>query len=341
MRDATQHALRPRVNEGRVAKHRVLQHGRLIPAVEQRLAQQFDVVALWQQPDPLTFLRTQLDTFAAMATSAGKGVQGELMAAVPGLKAIASFGVGYDSLDLPAARRLGIQVSNTPDVLNDCVADLAWGAMLDIARGITEADRFLRRGDWMRGPFRLANRVSGKRLGIVGLGRIGAAIARRGAGFEMDIRYHNRRPVEGAAYEYVTELTQLAQWADFLVVAVAGGPGSHHLVSREVLHALGPTGYLVNVSRGSAVDEAALVAALRARAIAGAALDVFEKEPCVPEELTGLDHVVLLPHIGTATHETRNAMGDLMIDNLHAFFSTGRLVTPIPEALISPNLIDS
>ncbi|WP_422823951.1 2-hydroxyacid dehydrogenase [Variovorax robiniae] len=314
-------------------KHRVLQHGRLIPSVEQRLAQQFEVVPLWQQDDPLAFLRSQASTFTAMATSAGKGVHGDLMCAAPGLKAIASVGVGYDSLDLHTARRLGIQVSNTPDVLNDCVADLAWGALLDIARGITESDRFMRRGDWMHGSFRLATRVSGKRLGVVGLGRIGAAIAARGAGFAMDIRYHNRRPVEGVKYKYMSDLAQLAQWADFLVVAVAGGSATRHLVSADVLQALGSSGYLVNVSRGSAVDEAALITALQARTIAGAALDVFEKEPCHPEQLTGLDNVVLLPHIGTATHETRNAMGDLMIENLHEFFRTGRLATPISETV--------
>ncbi|MEJ8847729.1 2-hydroxyacid dehydrogenase [Variovorax rhizosphaerae] len=311
-------------------KPRILQHGRLLPSVEQRLAQDFDIVPLWQQGEPLAFLRSHGEAFVAMAASARHGVSGELMAAVPGLKAIASFGADYDTLDIAAARGLGIQVSNTPDVLNDCVADLAWGAILDIARGITESDRFMRAGGWMQAPFRLSTRVSGKRLGIVGLGRIGAAIARRGVGFSMDIRYHNRSPRDDAPYAYVADLAELAQWADFMVVAVAGGADTQHLISSDILQALGPEGFLINIGRGSAVDEAALTSALRSRAIAGAALDVFEKEPCMPMDLVGLENVVLLPHIGTATHETRIAMGELVIENLHSFFRTGRLATPIP-----------
>lgn len=313
-------------------KHRILQHGRLIPTVEQNLAHHFDVVPLWREADPVAFLRSQGESFAAMATSARQGASGEVIAAVPGLRAIASFGVGYDSLDVATARRLGIQVSYTPDVLNDCVADLAWGALLDIARGISEADRYLRRGAWLQAQFRLSTRLSAKRLGIVGLGRIGTAIAKRGAGFDMDIRYHNRRPVDGAPYQYVADLAELARWADFLMVVVAGGRGTQHLISADILQALGPQGYLINVARGSAVDEAALTVALQSRAIAGAALDVFEKEPCLPEQLIGLDNVLLLPHIGTATHETRVAMGDLVIENLHRFFDTGQVSTPIPEA---------
>ncbi|WP_326534003.1 2-hydroxyacid dehydrogenase [Pseudorhodoferax sp.] len=314
-------------------KHRVLQHGRLIPAVEQNLARHFDIVPLWQQADPLAFLRAQGERFPALVCSARHGIDGALIAGVPGLRAIASFGAGYDTLDIGTAQRLGVQVSSTPDVLNDCVADLAWGALIDIARGLTESDRFLRRGAWLQGPFRLATRVSGKRLGIVGLGRIGRAIAQRGAGFAMDIRYHNRRPVDGVPYAHVAELAELARWADFLVVVVAGGSGTQHLISADILAALGPQGYLVNVARGSAVDEAALTAALQARAIAGAALDVFEREPCLPEQLAGLDNVLLLPHIGTATHDTRQAMGELVVENLHAFFRTGRLCTPIPETV--------
>ena len=182
--------------------------------------------------------------------------------------------------------------------------------MLDISRGLSEADRFMRRGDWMQRPFRLATRLSRKKLGIVGLGRIGRAVARRGQGFDMEIRYHNRRPVEGVEYRYMDDLKALARWSDFLMIAVAGGADTQHLVSADVIAELGAGGYLINVARGSAVDGEALTRALQSRAIAGAALDVFATEPCFPEELCALENVVLLPHIGTATHETRAAMGD-------------------------------
>jgi lactate dehydrogenase-like 2-hydroxyacid dehydrogenase len=251
------------------------------------------------------------------------------MAALPALKVISSLGVGYDTIDIEAARRRGVTVGNTPDVLNDCVADLAFGLLIDVARGISAAERFVRRGDWKRGAFPLATRVSGKRLGVLGLGRIGQAIARRSIGFEMEVRYHSRRPVENVAWAYEPTPQALAEWADFLVVACAGGAATHHLVSSDVLKALGPKGFLINISRGTVVDERALVDALLQKRIAGAALDVFENEPNVPEELLSLDNVVLLPHIASATHETRKAMGDLVLANLRSYFSSGRVQTPI------------
>jgi hydroxypyruvate reductase len=243
---------------------------------------------------------------------------------------IANFGVGVDTIDLEAARERGVAVSNTPDVLTDCVADLALGLVIDVARRLSAADRFVRRGDWPKGQFPLATRVWGKKLGIVGLGRIGAAIARRAGGFDMPVRYHSRRLVENSPYEYEASVTALASWADFLVVACAGGAATRHLVSREVIEALGAGGYLVNISRGSVVDEAALVEALQAGRIAGAALDVFEDEPNVPPVLFALDNVVLLPHIASATHETRQAMADCVLANLRSWFDSGRLVTPVP-----------
>ena len=314
-------------------KQLVLQHGRLSPSVEARLNEEFEIVRSGEQTDSAQVLRQYADQVTVMATSARHGVTQDVIAALPRLRAIASFGVGYDAIDVAAARRQGVVVSNTPDVLNDCVADLAWGAMLDIARGLAEADRFLRRGDWLKRPFRLATRLSGKKLGIVGLGRIGRAIATRASGFKMDVRYHSRRPVPDVAYGYADELNELARWADFLVVAVAGGEGTQHLISREVIAAMRPSAFLVNIARGSAVDEPALVAALQSGAIAGAALDVFETEPCLPTALAQLENVLLLPHIGTATHETRAAMGEVVIENIHSFFSTGRLATPIGESL--------
>jgi lactate dehydrogenase-like 2-hydroxyacid dehydrogenase len=218
-------------------------------------------------------------------------------------------------------------VGNTPDVLNDCVADLALGLIIDVARGIGASERYLRRGQWPQAPYPLQRKVSGKRVGIVGLGRIGKAIARRAEAFDLALRYHNRRPVADTTMTYEPVLNELARWADFLVVIVPGGASTHHLIDAGVLEALGPEGYLINVARGSVVDEPALVRALTERRIAGAALDVFEHEPQVPAALMALDNVVLVPHIGSATVETRAAMAQRVFDNLQSFFATGRVIS--------------
>lgn len=268
----------------------------------------------------------------AIVTTAPVGVPAGLIDALPNLRVIASRGVGYDTIDIACARRRGIAVSYTPDVLTDCVADLAFGALIAAARNICAADRFVRRGDWMRGRFPMSTRVSGKRLGILGLGAIGRAIAKRASGFDLEIRYHNRRPVDGAAYRYEPSLVELARWADFLVVSCSGGPETRGIVSSEVIAALGSKGYLVNVSRGSVVDEPALVQALVGSRIAGAALDVYEREPHVPEALLPLDNVVLLPHISSSSRETFAAMEALVLENLRSFFERGELTTPVPGA---------
>jgi len=317
-------------------KPRLLQNLKLLPALEARLATAFEVQRLIDQPDPAAFLAAQGASFVGLVTSAAVGANAALIGALPNLRVISSFGVGLDKLDLPAAAQRGIAVGYTPDVLNDCVADLAFGLMLDAARGLSAADRYVRRGAW-RGagspataPFPLGRKVSGANLGIVGLGRIGSTIARRALGFEMSVRYHNRRPVPGAPWPHEPSLLTLAQWADYLVVIAAGGAGTRHLINAEVLDALGPRGFLVNVSRGSVIDEAALVRALAEKRIAGAGLDVFENEPDVPAELMALDNVVLLPHIASATVETRQAMADRVFDNLESFFGTGRLLSPAP-----------
>ena len=310
-------------------KPRLLQHGRLMASLEAALAEHFDVHPLWSEPDPRAFLAARGGEFVGLVTSARFGADRALMAALPRLAVIANFGVGVDTIDLEAARERRVAVANTPDVLTDCVADLAFGLVIDVARGLSAADRFVPRGDWLCGPFPLASRVSGKRLGIVGLGRIGAAIARRAGGFDMPVRYHNRRPVEGTPHQYEARLPALAEWADFLVVACSGGAATRHLVSRPVIDALGPAGYLINISRGSVVDEAALVEALQAGRIAGAGLDVFEDEPNVPATLFALDNVVLLPHIASATRETRQAMADCVVANLRSWFDHGRLLTPV------------
>jgi lactate dehydrogenase-like 2-hydroxyacid dehydrogenase len=202
----------------------------------------------------------------------------------------------------------GIPISNTPDVLNDCVADLALGLMIGVSRRLTESDSFVRAGNWSKGAFPLARSVHHKRLGIVGLGRVGNAIARRAAGFDMEIAYYNRKPVAGSPYRYFPTVTALAEWADFLVLSCVGGPSTFKLIGREQLAALGAQGILINVSRGTVVDEAALIEALSTGTLGGAGLDVYVNEPDVPDALKALPNTILLPHVGSATAETRRAM---------------------------------
>lgn len=310
-------------------KPRILQLGRLMPRLEEDLAREFDVHPLWREAAPGAFLAARGAEFTGIATSAPTGAPADVLAQLPALRVIACFGVGYEKIAVDVARRRGIAVSLTPDVLTDCVADLAVGALVAVSRGIVAADRFVRRGAWSGARFPLGTKVSGKRLGIVGLGRIGRAVARRAAGFDLEIRYHGPREVPGVPWAFEPSVLGLARWADQLVLSCAGGPSTHHLVSAEVLDALGPEGFLVNVARGSVVDETALVRALQARKIAGAALDVFEDEPRVPAPLLDLDSVVLLPHIGSGTRETRGAMADLVLANLRAFYGEGRLLTPL------------
>jgi lactate dehydrogenase-like 2-hydroxyacid dehydrogenase len=308
----------------------LLQNGRLAPQLEAALASEFEIHPLWKENDAPALIAAHAPRITGLVTSARAGADRALIEALPSLKLIANFGVGYDAVDLAAARERGVAVSNTPDVLNDCVADTAFALILDVTRSVSAADRFVRRGDWQRGAtFPLAVRATGKNLGILGLGRIGQAIARRSAGFGMPVRYHTRRPMAGVPWAHEASLPELARWADILVVACAGGQGTRHLVSKEVLDALGPQGYIVNISRGTVIDEAALVEALAASRIAGAGLDVFENEPQVPDALLQMDNVVLLPHIGSATHETRAAMGELVLANIRSFYGDGRLLTPV------------
>jgi len=308
-------------------KHRLLQLVPLSPALDTALAATYAVHPLWQEADPEAFLARQGADFVGLATSAPAGASRELIAALPKLRVISSRGIGLDKIDLDSARQRGIQVGNTPGVLTDCVADLAFGLLIDVARGMTAADRFVRAGRWQQEKFGLTARVSGKRLGIVGLGQIGRAIAKRAVGFDMAVRYFNRTPAADVAFVREASLEALAQWADFLVVAVAGGSATHHLISAAVLEALGPEGFLINIARGSVVDEAALVSSLLAGGLAGAGLDVFDLEPNVPPALLSLDNVVLLPHIASGTVDTRKAMEDLVLANFNAFFVDGKVLT--------------
>ncbi|MDQ5898418.1 MAG: hypothetical protein QG612_2504 [Pseudomonadota bacterium] len=310
---------------GQESRPRLLQAGPLLPALEQALAARYAMQRLGDQADQSAFLAVHGADFVGYVTSAVMGLDAARLAQLPRLRVVSSFGVGLDRIDLAAAAARGVQVGHTPGVLDDCVADHAFALLLDTMRRLSAADRFVRRGDWPAGPFGLSRRVSGARLGLVGFGRIGQTIARRASGFDMAVRYHSRRPVEGAAWSHEPSLHALAAWADVLVVITAGGAATRHLIDRAVLDALGPEGFLVNVARGSVVDEAALVEALQAGRIAGAGLDVFADEPRVPEALRGLDTVVLTPHVASATRETRQAMADRVIDNLEGFFRDGRV----------------
>jgi lactate dehydrogenase-like 2-hydroxyacid dehydrogenase len=239
-------------------------------------------------------------------------------------------GVGYDGVDVAAAVARGVIVTHTPDVLNDDVADLAIGLMLSAARQLPAADRHVRSGAWAaQGPMPLARKMSGARLGLVGMGRIGQAIAVRALAFGMSVASRSARA--GLGYRYFPTPKALAAEVDFLVLITPGGAATRKLIDAEVLQALGSKGILVNVARGSVVDEAALVDALERGVIAGAGLDVFEAEPQVPERLRALPHVVLTPHIGSATHQTRQAMADLAFGNLAAHFAGRPVLTPVPE----------
>jgi hydroxypyruvate reductase len=251
------------------------------------------------------------------------------MARQPGLKFIAVFGAGYDRVDTAAAKSRGIALANTPAVTDICVADMAMALLLATSRQICIGDRHVRAGRWPQGRLPLATRFSGRRLGIFGLGGIGTAIARRAAGFDIEIGYHNRRRRGDVPYRYFEDLAALADWADYLVVACPASPETHRRVDAAVLAALGPAGILVNIARGAIVDEDALVEALEKRTIAGAGLDVFAEEPKVPPRLFALDNVVLAPHVAGSTHETWGEASALLACNLDHFFTTGRPLTPV------------
>ncbi|UOO88528.1 2-hydroxyacid dehydrogenase [Vitreoscilla massiliensis] len=308
----------------------ILQIGRLSNDVNQHLERQYSACALWQQTQSGEFLQQSGADFELVVTSAAYGLNAAQIAALPNLRAVCSFGVGYDSIDVQALQQRGIALSNTPDVLTDCVADVAMGMLIDVSRGISAGDRYVRAGLWgSKQRFGMGSRVSGKKLGILGLGRIGLAIAERAQGFKMHIAYHNRHRVSALDYAYADTLQDLAAWADYLLVACPGGAATEHLVDAAVLQALGEHGFLINIARGSVVDEAALVQALAQNHIAGAALDVFEHEPNIPAALLQDERVVLTPHIGSATRETRMDMDALLLQNVAAFINKGQLLTPV------------
>ena len=295
----------------------------------ERLQNEFSATTLWNAADRDAALKAAAPRVRALAHFGHSKVDGKLMDALPKLELISNFGVGVDQIDLEAAKKRKITVTNTPDVLNDCVADTAIALVLNTLRRFPQSETYLRSGFWpTRGPYPLATSVGGKTLGILGLGRIGEAIAKRAQAFGMKIRYHNRNR-KSVPFTYDADPVALAKNSDVLLVVTPGGAGTAKLVNAKVLDALGPHGYLVNVARGSVVDELVLLRYLQEKKIAGAGLDVFEHEPKVPAEFYTLDNAVLFPHVASATLETRKAMGDLQVENLHLHFAGKPVKTPI------------
>lgn len=323
------------------ARPDLLQTGPMMGMIEAQLREHFTVHRL-DAPDAEATLAEVGPRIRAVATGVGstgggaRRVTDALMARLPALEIVANFGVGYDSVDAEAAGRRGVVVTNTPGVLDDEVADLTVGLLLATLRQIPQAERHLREGKWPSGGFPLTATLRDRALGIVGMGRIGRAIARRLEGFGRPIAYHSRRPVADVPYTHYPDLIALARNVDALIVIVPGGAETERMINAEVLAALGPTGVLINVARGSVVDEPALIAALQNGTIAAAGLDVFADEPHVPDALIDMDNAVLLPHVASATHVTRNAMGQLVVDNLLAWAEGRPVLTPVPETPVKP-----
>jgi lactate dehydrogenase-like 2-hydroxyacid dehydrogenase len=285
----------------------------------ERLQNEFSAVKLFEAKDRDAALKGAAH-IRGLAHFGHSKVDGKLMDALPKLEIVSNFGVGVDQIDLDAAKQRKIIVTNTPDVLNDCVADTALALVLNTLRKFPQCEGYLRAGSWLKAPYPLCTSLGGKVLGVLGLGRIGEAIAKRAQAFGMTIRYHNRTR-KNVPYPYDPDAVTLAKNSDVVVVVTPGGAGTAKLVNAAVLDALGPEGYLVNVARGSVVDEPVLLKYLQEKRIAGAGLDVFADEPRVPEAFFKLDNAVLFPHVASATVETRKAMGDLQVENLHLHFS--------------------
>ena len=302
---------------------------RLYDKVMRGLEADFTLHPLWEAKDASAFLAPIKDKIRGFASFTSYPVTAALIAALPRLEIIATMSVGTDHIDLATAKARGIFVTNAPDVLTDCVADIGMGLVLAVARQIVVADRFVRAGQWLKGNFQLATKIGGATMGIVGLGRIGRAVAKRAEGFGMRIVYFGRRRQSDIDYPFFDDLVAMARESDYLMLTCPGGTATRHLVNRVVVEALGPEGVLINIARGSVVDEQAMVAALREGRLGAAGLDVYEDEPRVPEALCAMDNVVLLPHLASATHTTRAIMGQLMMDNLKAHFAGQPLLTPV------------
>jgi lactate dehydrogenase-like 2-hydroxyacid dehydrogenase len=303
--------------------------GPMYPPTLAKLDETYTTHKLFKAEDRDALLASVADRITAVASSNSGGIDGATIAKLPKLKVIAHFGVGYDTVDVDAAKARKVAVTNTPDVLTEEVADLAMALLLATVRRVPQGDRYVREGKWLKGSMALTDSAQGKTLGIIGAGRIGRAIARRAEAFNLRIAYQGPNRKADLPYNYYPDPVTLARESDFLMVACPGGEATRGLVSRAVIEALGPKGYIVNISRGSVIDEPALIEALRKNVIAGAGLDVFADEPRVPAAFMTMENVVLQPHVGSATHQTRAAMGQLVLDNLAAHFAGKPLLTPV------------
>jgi lactate dehydrogenase-like 2-hydroxyacid dehydrogenase len=312
----------------------VLMMEEMAPLTIEGIGKAFTLHKLWEAPDRDRFIGELAPRLRAIAAGGPvhDRVGADLMAKLPKLEIISSFGVGYDHVDAKWAGEHGIVVTNTPDVLNEEVADTALGLLLCTVRELPQAERYLRAGKWVNGvEYRLTASLRGRRAGVVGLGRIGKAIARRLEAFGLPVAYHGRNAQPGVPYRHYPGLIEMARDVDVLIVITPGGAATRHLINAKVLEALGPNGIFINVSRGSVVDQDALIAALKARKILSAGLDVYANEPNVPPELLAMDNVVLFPHVGSGSVPTRDAMNQLVIDNLIAWAAGKRPLTPVPE----------
>ncbi|WP_349368857.1 2-hydroxyacid dehydrogenase [Salinarimonas sp.] len=314
-----------------MSKPAILMPSPMMPLVVERLDERFRLHRLWEDPDPEGWLAAHGGSVRGLAAGGHRRIDAALLDALPSLEIVSSFGVGYDHVDAAEAGRRGVVVTNTPDVLTEEVADLALGLLLATVRRLPQAERYLRAGEWLEKPFPLSPTLRTRTVGILGYGRIGKAIARRLDAFGVEVVYHGRRRQEGAAHRHYDTLVDMARAVDTLICVAPGGAATKGMISREVLRALGPDGILINVGRGTTVDEAALIAALEAGEILSAGLDVFEDEPRVPQALIDRDDVVLLPHVGSASVHTREAMGRLVVDNLVSWFENAGPLTPVPE----------
>ena len=308
----------------------ILLLGPLPPAQMEELKKRYSIHCLWREKDPEATLGQIKDKINAIVATAWNHVPGKLIRALPNLEIISNFGVGTDNIDIEAAKARGVPVTNTPDVLTEDTADFAIGLLLAVTRRMVEGDIYVRSGRWsQKGMLPLGRSIRGKKMGIVGLGRIGRAIAKRAEAFGMEIAWTGPKKKKGVKWPYFKNLIELAEAADILVVACPGGEATKHLIDIKVLKALGKEGILINIARGSVVKETDLIDALEGGMIGGAGLDVFEHEPHIPSAFARMDNVVLQPHQGSATVETRAAMAQLVLDNLHSYFTEAKLLTPI------------
>ena len=312
----------------------VLMVGPVMPLIEQGISRAFTLHKLWEAPDGEVLIAKLAPRLRAIVAGGGKHepMGPDFLGRFPKLEIISSFGVGYDHVDAKWAAAHGIVVTNTPDVLTEEVADTALGLLLCTVRELPQAERYLRAGKWLEGDYPLTRATLRDRtIGIIGLGRIGKAIARRLDAFGVAVVYHGRKAQPDVRYRHYPDLRAMARDVDILMVVTPGGPGTRNLIDAKVLEALGPNGILINISRGSVVDEAALIAALKSGKILSAGLDVFANEPQVPRELLEMDNVVLFPHVGSASVHTRDAMGQLVVDNLVSWAAGKGPLTPVPE----------